>query len=141
MDDRRATPRFRMQFRAAVSDSLKTVPCRVCRRFTEAITHEHRIREKFVPRQRFGFEIWNGESVGMGGGTMSNPEEAKIPRVGTTTKAGAYLEGSAPLAWTATKPTSPGLYWYRKSLGSKAYIVDVELLDDTLRVDNKNTDQ
>ena len=72
---------------------------------------------------------------------MSKPEEAKIPRVGTTTKAGAYLEGSAPQGWTATKPTSPGLYWYRKSLGSKAYIVDVELLDDTLRVDNKNTDQ
>lgn len=72
---------------------------------------------------------------------MSIPKEAKVPRIGITTKAGQYLEASAPLAWTATKPTAPGLYWYRKSVGSKPSIVDVELHGDTLRVDNKNTDQ
>ena len=72
---------------------------------------------------------------------MSDPEEAKIPSVGTTTQAGQYLEGSALHTWTTQKPAAPGLYWYRKSLGSKAYIVDVELQEDTLMVDNENTDQ
>ena len=77
----------------------------------------------------------------MGGAAVIDPEAAKIPRIGATTKVGQYLEGSAPPAWTSTRPTAPGLYWYRKSVGLKPFIVDVELHDETLRVDNKNTDQ
>ncbi|HKO29883.1 MAG TPA: hypothetical protein VJU54_01995 [Nitrospiraceae bacterium] len=73
---------------------------------------------------------------------MSDAKKAKIPSLGGTTKAGQYLEGgSATYTWTTKKPTAPGLYWYRKSVGLKPYIVDVELHRKTLRVDNKNTEQ
>jgi hypothetical protein len=72
---------------------------------------------------------------------MSADEKAKIPRVGTTTKAGQYLEGFPTSTWTTQAPTAPGLYWYRRSLGLKAHIVEVELDGDTLRVDDKYTDQ
>ena len=67
-------------------------------------------------------------------------KRAKIPRVGTTTRAGQYLEGMVPHTWTTKKPTAPGLYWYRKSAGLKAYVIDVELKRGTLVVDNKNND-
>ncbi|MGH7184328.1 MAG: hypothetical protein ACREJN_20470 [Nitrospiraceae bacterium] len=72
---------------------------------------------------------------------MNEDEEAKIPRVGTTTKAGQYLEGSPASMWTTRAPTAPGLYWYRRSLGVKAHLVEVELDGDTLRVDDKYMDQ
>ena len=72
---------------------------------------------------------------------MNNIKAAKIPSAGATTKAGHYLEGVVTYTWTTKKPTAPGLYWYRKSVGRKAYVVDVELHRGILRVDNKNTDQ
>ena len=71
---------------------------------------------------------------------MSDNKEPKIPVVGTTMKSGQYLEGSALLTWSTKKPTVPGLYWYWKSLGLRAYIVEVELEGDTLTVDDKNSD-
>lgn len=68
---------------------------------------------------------------------MIDAEDPNIPIVGT----GQYLERPAMLTWSTKKPTAPGLYWYRKSLGVRVYIVEVELDGVTLRVDDKNTDQ
>ncbi len=48
------------------------------------------------------------------------------------TKAGQYLEEPARLTWTAEKPTTPGLYGYRKSRAGKASVVEVELDGATL---------
>lgn len=94
-------------------------------------------------RTRYATSHHIGSSVllEMGGEGVSISKETKDRRIGATTKAGQYLEGSAPAAWTATKPMAPGLHWYRKSVGLKPSIVDVELHGETLRVDNKNTDQ
>jgi hypothetical protein len=72
---------------------------------------------------------------------VNDTKAAKVPSAGATTKAGHYLEGVVTYTWTTKKPTAPGLYWYRKSVGRKAYVVDVELHRGMLRVDNKNTDQ
>jgi hypothetical protein len=71
---------------------------------------------------------------------MCNAEEGKIPTAGITMKPGQYLEEPALLTWTTQKPTAPGLYGYRKSRDGKAYVVDVELENGTLKVDNKNAD-
>ena len=72
---------------------------------------------------------------------MSDGESTRAPVAGVTEKTGQYLEKSAVLIWTTQKPTVPGLYWYRKSRDSKAYVVEVELINDTLTVDDKNADQ
>ena len=72
---------------------------------------------------------------------MSDDEEVQIPRMGTTTKAGQYVEGPPASTWTTQAPTAPGLYWYRKSLGLKAHLVEVELDGGTLKVDDQSTDQ
>ena len=71
---------------------------------------------------------------------MSEDKEAKIPHVGTATKAGQYLEGSPASTWTTQTPTMPGLYWYRRSANMKANIVEVELEGDTLTVDDQYID-
>jgi len=71
---------------------------------------------------------------------MSEGESARAPVAGVTEKTGQYLERSAVLSWTTQKPTVPGLYWYRKSRDSKAYVVEVELDDDRLMVDDTSTD-
>jgi hypothetical protein len=71
---------------------------------------------------------------------MSDANASKVP-VGTTTKAGQYLAEPARLTWTTQKPTAPGLYGHRKSRDEKAYIVDVEIVNDTLTIDNKHADQ
>ena len=71
---------------------------------------------------------------------MSQDEEAMVPHVGSATKAGQYLEGSPPSTWTTQAPTAPGLYWYRRSVALKAYIVEVELDGDTLKVDDQQSD-
>ena len=68
-----------------------------------------------------------------------NDAQAKEPDAGITTKAGQYLEEPARLTWTTEKPTTPGLYGYRKSRAGKAYVVEVELDGATLKVDDKNT--
>ena len=68
---------------------------------------------------------------------MTEAEDPNIPLAGT----GQYLERPAMVTWSTKKPTAPGLYWYRKSLGVRVYIVEVELDGVTLRVDGKNTDQ
>ena len=71
---------------------------------------------------------------------MSDAEDAKIPIVGTTMKSGQFLEESAQLTWTTQKPTAPGLYGYRKSRDVRAYMVVVDLNEDTLTVDDQNTE-
>jgi len=71
---------------------------------------------------------------------MSEGESARTPVGGVTEKTGQYLERSAVVICTTQKPTAPGLYWYRKSRDSKAYVVEVELDGNTLAVDDKNTD-
>ena len=68
---------------------------------------------------------------------MSEAKVAKVP-VGTITKTGQYLEEPSRLTWTTQKPTAPGLYGYRGSRERKAYMVEVELDGDTLKVDDKN---
>jgi hypothetical protein len=68
---------------------------------------------------------------------MTEAEDLDIPLVGM----GQYLERPAMVTWSTKKPTASGLYWYRKSLGVRVYIVEVELDGVTLRVDGKNTDQ
>ena len=71
---------------------------------------------------------------------MSDANAPKIP-VGTTTKAGQYLQEPTRLTWSTKKPTAQGLYGFRQSQEAKAYIVDVEIVNGTLTVDNKNADQ
>lgn len=71
---------------------------------------------------------------------MSDSKSARAPVAGVTEKTGQYLETSDVLIWTTQKPTVPGLHWYRKSRDSKAYVVEVELNDNTLTVDDTNTD-
>lgn len=44
------------------------------------------------------------------------------------------------LTWMTQKPTAPALYGYRKSRNEKAYVVEVELDGDTLKVDDKNNE-
>ena len=61
------------------------------------------------------------------------------PDVGITTKTGQYLAEPARLTWTTQKPTTPGLYGYRNSREGKAYVVEVELDGDTLKINDKNT--
>ena len=70
---------------------------------------------------------------------MSIAEEPEVP-VGTTVKAGQFLEEPDLLTWTTQKPKAPGLYGYRKSRDAKAYVVDVEFKNGALTVDNKYAD-
>ena len=44
------------------------------------------------------------------------------------------------LTWTTKKPTVPGLYWYRRSLGLRGMIVEVEIQDGTLTVIGENAE-
>lgn len=69
-----------------------------------------------------------------------NGAKAKGPDVGVTTKTGQYLQEPARLTWTKQKPTTPGLYGYRHSRDVKAYVVEVELDGDTLKVNDKSTE-
>ena len=66
--------------------------------------------------------------------------KSKDSDVGVTTKTGQYLEELARLIWTTQKPTTPGLYGYRHSRDMKAYVVEVELDGDTVKVNDKNTE-
>ena len=70
---------------------------------------------------------------------MSDAEEGKIPLAGTSMKSGQYLEEPALLTWTTQTPTAPGRYGYRKSRDVRASVVEVELDDDSLSVDDKNS--
>lgn len=79
----------------------------------------------------------NEQGADLQGGPMSDAKEAKVP-VGTTTKTGQYLEEPNRLTWTTQKPTAPGLYGYRRSRDGKAYMVEVELDGETLKVDDKS---
>ena len=69
-----------------------------------------------------------------------NDAKSNGPDVGITTKSGQYLEEPHRLTWTTQKPTTPGLYGYRNSRDVKAYLVEVELDGDTLKVDDTNTE-
>ena len=44
------------------------------------------------------------------------------------------------LTWTTEKPTVPGLYWYRRSLGLRSMIFEVEIQDGTLTVIGENAE-
>ena len=79
--------------------------------------------------------------AGEGDRRMANEKDLNIPIEGTSVRPGQYLKRSAMMTWSTKKPTAPGFYWYRKSIGMRVYIVEVELDGVTLRVDDKNTDQ
>lgn len=44
------------------------------------------------------------------------------------------------LTWTTEKPKVAGVYWYRRSLGLRGMIVEVEIQGGTLTVIGKNAE-